>query len=111
MSLSTHVLDLTAGRPAPDLAVRCVRVTDDGDVEVATARTDEDGRVGDLVPAGELQAGDHRLTFATGPWAAAPARESFYPEVVVTFTVTDPDQHHHVPLLLSPHGYSTYRGS
>ena len=61
--------------------------------------------------AGPLAPGDYRLRFDTGGYFADAGREAFYPEVLVTFTVTDPEQHHHVPLLLSPFAYSTYRGS
>lgn len=105
MSLSTHVLDAARGRPAAGVAVRLER---DGAV-LAAATTDGDGRVGDL--AAELAAGTYRLAFATGDYFAATGQQGFYPEVVVAFTVTDPAQHHHVPLLLSPFAYSTYRGS
>ncbi len=111
MSLSTHVLDTARGRPAPGVPVTCeVR---DGDTwrTVSQGTTDGDGRIGDLVAGGELAAGVHRLTFATGDWADDAGAEMFWPEVVVTFAVTAPDEHHHVPLLLSPYGYSTYRGS
>ncbi|WP_433799532.1 hydroxyisourate hydrolase [Actinomycetospora sp. CA-084318] len=104
MSLSTHVLDAVMGAPAAGLAVALER---DGEVLVR-ARTDDDGRVRDL---GAPVAGRHRLTFDTGAWFAAAGRATFYPEVVVTFEVTDPEAHHHVPLLLSPFAYSTYRGS
>ncbi|SHL43188.1 5-hydroxyisourate hydrolase [Pseudonocardia thermophila] len=100
MSLSTHILNAVTGRPAPDVPVRLERA---GAV-LAEARTDADGRVRDL---GTLTTGVHRLVFDS----AAVFPDGFYPEVVVTFTVTDPDTHHHVPLLLSPFAYSTYRGS
>ena len=108
MSLSTHVLDASRGTPATGVPVRLA--TTDGH-ELASAVTDADGRVREL--AAELPAGDYRLTFATGEYFAANGQKGFYPEVVVTFTVTDADsgQHHHVPLLLSPYAYSTYRGS
>jgi 5-hydroxyisourate hydrolase len=111
MSLSTHVLDTASGRPAPGLAVRCERLDDDAVTLVTERRTDDDGRIGDLVDRAALTVGTYRLTFATGAWAAANDQATFYPEVSVTFTVTAPDEHHHVPLLLSPYGYSTYRGS
>lgn len=101
MSLSTHVLDAVAGRPATALGLR---LTGDG-IDIA-GRTDADGRCR-LVET-DLAPGTYRLTFATGDWFTVP---SFYPEVVITFTVTDPSGHLHVPLLLSPYGYSTYRGS
>ena len=105
MTLSTHVLDASRGTPAAGVAVR---LTTTGGQELAAAVTDADGRVREL---GALTAGDYRLTFATGEYFAANGQQGFYPEVVVTFTVTDPGQHHHVPLLLSPYAYSTYRGS
>ena len=105
MSLSTHVLDASRGTPAAGVSVR---LTTMGGQELAAAVTDADGRVRDL---GALMAGDYRLEFATGEYFAANGQQGFYPEVVVTFTVTDPGQHHHVPLLLSPYAYSTYRGS
>lgn len=101
--VSTHVLDAALGRPAVGMAVRLERA--DG-TPVADARTDDDGRVADL---GNPEPGAHRLVFGTGEWFAAQGRETFYPEVVVTFTLGA--GHHHVPLLLSPYGYSTYRGS
>lgn len=101
--VTTHVLDTAAGRPAAGVRVRLER--GDGTV-VSEGVTDDDGRVRDL---GEPQPGEHRLVFATGEWFTAAGREAFWPEVVVTFTLGQ--GHHHVPLLLSPFAYSTYRGS
>jgi 5-hydroxyisourate hydrolase len=103
VTLSTHVLDATTGAPAAGMAV----VLTSGGAERDRATTDADGRARLAEPG----AGDHTLTFATGDWFTATGREGFYPEVAVTFTVTDPGRHHHVPLLLSPFAYSTYRGS
>ncbi|MFI7585617.1 hydroxyisourate hydrolase [Spongisporangium articulatum] len=97
-SLSTHVLDAVTGTPARGMSVQL----DGGEQGV----TDDDGRYRfDTPPA----PGPHRLSFATGDWFAAAGRECFYPEVVITFTAGE--GHHHVPLLLSPFAYSTYRGS
>jgi 5-hydroxyisourate hydrolase len=107
MSVSTHVLDAALGRPAVGVAVRL----ECGGEVLAEARTDDDGRIRDFGELGDLGAGTYRLVFATGDYFTATGREGFYPEVVVAFTVTDPAQHHHVPLLLSPFAYSTYRGS
>ena len=105
MSLSTHVLDAVSGRPAVGVAVT---LEHDG-ATVAEDVTDADGRVREL---GALPApGDYRITFATGAWFATTGYEGFYPEVTIAFTVTDPAAHHHVPLLLAPYAYSTYRGS
>ena len=103
-SLSTHVLDTTTGRPA--VGLRITLESADGSV-LAEGLTDDDGRIAPL--AGDLAAEDHRIRFDTGAWFAARGTTAFYPEVVVTFTVAD-DRHHHVPLLLNPFGYSTYRG-
>jgi 5-hydroxyisourate hydrolase len=108
VSLSTHVLDASAGRPAADVAVTVFRRSGEGWEVVASAVTDSDGRVRDL---GELGAGVHRIAFETGAYFAARGVPTFYPSVEVTFEVTDPAEHHHVPLLLSPFAYSTYRGS
>ena len=99
------LLDAATGRPAVGLRVTLETV--EGTV-VREAVTDADGRVGDL--ATELPTGEHRLRFDTGAWFARQDLATFYPEVVVAFTVTE-DAHFHVPLLLSPFGYSTYRGS
>lgn len=105
MSLSTHVLDATRGRPAAGVAV----VLSGPGGPVGAGRTDADGRLA-LVP-GDLPAGTYALAFATGDYFAGTGTETFYPEVTVTFRVRDPAAHHHVPLLLSPWAYSTYRGS
>jgi 5-hydroxyisourate hydrolase len=102
MSLSTHVLDAARGRPARGVPVRLDRRDGDAWERLAEARTDDDGRVRDLPSPGE---GVHRLVFDTS------GLSDFYPEVAVAFTVTDPGEHYHVPLLLSPYAYSTYRGS
>jgi 5-hydroxyisourate hydrolase len=106
MGISTHVLDTALGRPAEGVAVALERGSGADWTAVGEGVTDADGRVGDL--ASELEAGVYRLRFDA---AAYHGGRGFYPEVVVTFQVTDPSQHHHVPLLLSPFGYSTYRGS
>jgi 5-hydroxyisourate hydrolase len=111
MSISTHVLDATTGRPAAGLELTLSRQDGGGWRELARRRTDADGRVGDLAPGSTP--GVHRIVFLTEAYlrARSPAVETFYPEVAVIFRVTDPAAHHHVPLLLSPYAYSTYRGS
>ena len=111
MSLSTHVLDATAGRPAVGVTVRLESRTGDGWREVATGSTDDDGRLRDWLPAGTPGTGVHRLVFDTGAYFAATGGAGFYPEVAIVFEVTEPERHHHVPRLLSPFAYSTYRGS
>ena len=105
MSVSTHVLDAVAGRPAAGIAVRLYA----GDDLVAEGSTDTDGRC--RLTEEATVAGPHRLVFATGAWFAERGGPAFWPEVTLTFTVAEPTAHHHVPLLLSPYAYSTYRGS
>jgi 5-hydroxyisourate hydrolase len=111
-SLSTHVLDTSLGRPAAGMAVTLERLDKNNAPTLAGfGRTDEDGRLRDFPPAGQMLAnGDYRLRFDTAAYFDESGRESFYPSVTVDFRVTD-EAHYHVPLLLSPYGYSTYRGS
>jgi hydroxyisourate hydrolase len=103
MSLSTHVLDTARGEPAVGLPVGLQRLDGDRWVPVAHAKTDADGRLRDWVPASDWGSGRYRLVFETGG--------AFFPEVVVVFDVVEPSRPHHVPLLLSPYGYTTYRGT
>ncbi|HEV8628956.1 MAG TPA: hydroxyisourate hydrolase [Thermoanaerobaculia bacterium] len=110
--ISTHVLDTSTGRPAAGVAVRLELEHGAERRELARATTDVDGRVPQLLPAGTpLAAATYRLTFDTGAYFGVRGAPAFYPQVMVVFTVRDAGQHHHVPLLLSPFGYSTYRGS
>ena len=106
-TLSTHVLDTSLGKPAPGITVVLESVAGEA---LGDGITDGDGRVGSIGPE-RLEAGDYRLRFASGGYFAARGVEAFYPEVVVVFTIADADQHYHVPVLLNPFGYSTYRGS
>jgi len=108
VSLSTHVLDATAGEPAEGVAVRLDEQVDGEWRTAARGRTNADGRITAL---GNPGPGIHRLHFDTGGYFAAAGVATFYPEVTVTFTVVDAAAHHHVPLLLSPFAFSTYRGS
>jgi 5-hydroxyisourate hydrolase len=111
-TITTHALDTATGRPARGLPVRLEVRRGDGWVALAERATDDDGRVRDLVPPGSrVDAGVYRLTFATGRYFAAADRPTFFPEVAIVFEVRDPAESHHVPLLVSPFGYSTYRGS
>jgi 5-hydroxyisourate hydrolase len=104
-AITTHVLDTARGRPAAGVAIVLERA--DGE-RVGAGATDADGRLRDL---GSVEPGDYRLTFDTGGYFAAGGQDGFYPEVVVSFTVAQGEDHYHVPLLLNPYGYSTYRGS
>jgi 5-hydroxyisourate hydrolase len=106
MTLSTHVLDAVTGTPAVGVAVT---LTDASGGVVASARTDDDGRVTSL--AADLAAGIYYLRFDTGSYFATTGVSAFYPEVSIAFEITVEAKHYHVPLLLSPFAYSTYRGS
>jgi 5-hydroxyisourate hydrolase len=106
MSLSTHVLDAMSGRPAVGVAVT---LTDAAGASLGTATTDGDGRIPHL--GADLQPGVYRLHFDTGGYFARLDVATFYPEVVITFEITDAAGSYHVPVLLSPYAYSTYRGS
>lgn len=105
--LSAHVLDTTAGTPARGIELT---LADDTGEQIATAVTDADGRASDLGPE-TLDPGIHRITFATGAYFAARGQATFFPRVTVDFTVESGQEHYHVPLLLSPFAFSTYRGS
>jgi 5-hydroxyisourate hydrolase len=110
--ITTHVLDVALGRPAAGVPVALERVAETGATEIGRARTDDDGRVRRLGPA-DLRPGTYRLVFDTAAYFLAqhPGGRPFFPEVAITFTVHDQARDYHVPLLLSPYGYSTYRGS
>ena len=113
-AVTTHVLDTGSGRPASGVRVRLEACGDDGPAaggwrELASSDTDADGRVRDLGPD-RLEPGTYRLVFDTGSWYAGRGVDAFYPEVTVAFIVSG-EEHLHVPLLLAPFGYSTYRGS
>jgi 5-hydroxyisourate hydrolase len=102
--ISTHVLDISTGQPAANIRVRLF----DADVEIGSGITSEDGRCSTLLANGvALAPGVHRLTFEIGSYF----ENGFYPEVTVCFRVRDAAAHYHVPLLISPYGYTTYRGS
>lgn len=108
--VTTHVLDTSNGCPASGLTVRLERLEPNGYSAVASAETDQDGRIGGW-GSGRVPAGRHRLVFETGSWFRAQGRETMYPEVVVHFEVQSGIPHYHLPLLLAPFGYTTYRGS
>jgi 5-hydroxyisourate hydrolase len=110
--ISTHVLDTARGRPAAGVTVVLEAATPDGHwTEVARGVTDADGRVPDLSQGDAVGAGEYRLRFATGDYFRALGGEPFYPEVAVHVRLDGPSARYHLPLLLSPFGYSTYRGS
>jgi 5-hydroxyisourate hydrolase len=111
--ISTHILDIVHGKPASDVSVRLEKRYTPEDWRVLnTARSDPNGRCAQLLPEGEdLSAGIYRLVFDTGSYYAQQNIEALYPVIEVTFQAAEGDSHFHIPLLLSPNGYTTYRGS
>ena len=111
--ITTHVLDTARGLPAADLGVTLERLEQDGgSTEVGRGRTDSDGRARALMPEGaEVTRGRYRLRFDTGAWFARQSVDGFFTQVTVEFEMREAGGHCHVPLLLSPYGYSTYRGT
>ena len=111
--ITTHVLDLSIGRPGAGVPVILEFKADTGPwLQIAEGITDTDGRLHDLFPVKRaFESGNYRLIYETGLYFLSLGIECFFPQVTVTFTVKDTSQHYHIPLLLSPFGYSTYRGS
>lgn len=111
-AITTHVLDTARGQPAHGVRVTLDARHGDGWRPLGSAHTDADGRIQTLLPADAvLTSGVYRLTFDTASYFAAQTIATFYPEVVVVFQVDAGQGHFHVPLLISPFGYTTYRGS
>jgi 5-hydroxyisourate hydrolase len=111
VTVSTHVLDAVRGTPAQGMRLRLERVEAAGAVTLGEGTTNSDGRCPDLTEGLEVGAGTYRLRFETGEWFARTETTTFYPVVELVFEVVDGSAHHHVPLLLSPFSFSTYRGS
>ncbi|MGI9457782.1 MAG: hydroxyisourate hydrolase [Aeoliella sp.] len=109
--ITTHVLDTAVGLPAEGIAVDLLEELNGTWTSLATGETNVDGRVTDLLPAGSIEPGVYRIVFATGDYFGRTGSVGFYPQVTVEFEISDTNSHYHVPLLLSPFGYSTYRGS
>ena len=109
--ITTHVLDIAAGRPGKGITVDLEQRDEGGWHLVGAGATDDDGRLRTLTPAGPVATGIYRIRFHTGAYFAAHGAAGFFPVVEIQFNVADGTQHYHVPLLLSPYGYSTYRGS
>jgi 5-hydroxyisourate hydrolase len=109
-TLSTHVLDLATGEPATEVGVALFRLAEDGTPElVSEGQTDGEGRIRDLLDGGQLTAGDYQLAFDVG--AYADEADPFFQSIAVALRITDAARSYHVPVLLSPYGMSTYRGS
>ena len=110
--VTSHVLDTALGRPAQNLGVRLeVQAADSSWSTLASRVTNQDGRVTDLLPEGALARGRYRMVFETAAYHRSAGQPVFYPEVSIVFDIEAPAEHYHIPLLLSPFGYSTYRGS
>src|SRR5690242_12440636 len=105
--ITTHVLDTALGAPAAGVRVELRR----GGKKIASGTTNASGRISDLLPAGPIEPGVYEIVFDTGSYAATRGGKTFYPGVTIQFTIEKSDEHFHVPLILSPYGYSTYRGS
>ena len=109
-TISTHVLDLASGDPAPGVGVALFRLADDGSPELLSELvTDADGRIRDLLDGAPLTEGDYQLAFDVGGYADDP--DAFFQSAAIALRIVDTDRSYHVPLLLSPYGMSTYRGS
>jgi 5-hydroxyisourate hydrolase len=110
--LSVHVLNLETGVPSSGINVTLERHVGDTWQSLAQGTTNEQGRIAELYPANtSLQKGEYRVVFKTGDYYKKTGHDSFFPEIPVIFEVKQTDQHYHIPLLLSPYGFSTYRGS
>ncbi len=110
--LSVHVLNLESGLPSPGVNVTLEKHVGKEWQSLSQGVTNEQGRIGELFPAKQtLEAGEYRVVFKTGEYFKKVGRDTFFPEIPVIFEVKNVDQHYHIPLLLSPYGFSTYRGS
>ena len=110
--LTTHVLDTETGRPAAGMRLDLFRLADGGRLHFGTFRTNADGRCdAPLLAGADLLSGEYEIIFGVGAWRDGRGEAGFYPEVPIRFRVDDAAAHYHVPLILAPFGYSTYRGS
>lgn len=110
--ITTHVLDTSVGKPAKGISVHLHRKDDEiGWEELGSGTTDADGRITDLLAPNSLKPGEFRIVFEVGPYFEKQGVDAFYPYVPIVFMINAADEHYHVPLLLNPFGYSTYRGS
>ncbi|EJU02662.1 Hydroxyisourate hydrolase [Dacryopinax primogenitus] len=113
--ITCHVLDSVLGKPGSGIGVRLYQLGSSDDPLalplLASGKTDADGRCSDLLPPGKLEKGTYKVCFDTGAYFAQAGRECFYPVVEITFFLNNPEEHYHIPLLLSSYTYTTYRGS
>ncbi len=112
MSISTHILDTALGRPAAGVSVSLLFYRDREAIAVSVDSTNDDGRCEALLaPPHRLEVGLYKIVFSTGPYYERIGTQGLYPIIEITFEVRDPHAHHHIPLLLTPNSYTTYRGS
>jgi 5-hydroxyisourate hydrolase len=111
MPLSTHILDTALGRPATNVRIDLHELRNGAWTALGHGTTDADGRCNTLLADRPLAAATYKLHFATADYFAALNLPTLYPYIDIVFTVTDPTQHHHIPLLLTANGYTTYRGT
>jgi 5-hydroxyisourate hydrolase len=110
--ITIHVLDTGRGKPAASVTVILEQADGEEWREVAKGKTDNNGRIDNILPKNKpVVAGIYRITFDSGAYYAESKTKTFYPRITVYFEIVDPNEHYHIPLLLSPFGYSTYRGS
>ena len=109
--ITTHALDTRSGRPAAGLPISLSKREGADWSTIASGVTNDDGRIADLLEPGSLTPGVYQMRFDTGAYHQAQGVEGFYPEALITFEIKETSEHYHIPLLLSPFGYSTYRGS
>jgi len=109
--ITTHILDTAIGRPAAGVRVVLEKQGAEGFTMLGEGVTDADGRIADLMEPGTLTEGVHKLTFYVGAYLQDSGCKGFYPQIPVVFEIASTEEHYHVPLLLNPFGYSTYRGS
>jgi 5-hydroxyisourate hydrolase len=110
--ITTHVLDTSRGRPAAGIGAKLERLAGaDAWQTIGAGNTNSDGRITSLMPPDSLAAGRYRIVFAVTEYFQSIGVSSFYPQITIEFQIDSPQEHYHVPLLLSPFGYSTYRGS
>lgn len=111
MGLSTHILDISIGRPVAGVSVTLWLRTQDGWQQLVATETDADGRCKNLRVEGAVKAATYKLSFVTAKYFTDQGITPLHPVVEITFAVRDPSQHYHIPLLLTANGYTTYRGS
>ena len=110
--ITTHVLDTSTGNPGQGMPITLSQKQPDGSYNpIASGVTDDDGRIRDLLAPGALKAGVYKMSFDTETYFKLHGQMGFYPEAVICFAIVAPQEHYHIPLLLSPYGYTTYRGS